>query len=279
MTASAFVFYLDRPVWLLALVLIVPLVWLGRRHMVALGPVRRWGAILLRCLVVLILVLLLARLVLARMHETVTVIAVIDRSRSIPTEQAEQGLAYLEDLLPDRDPEDVTQVEARHRLAVVEVAESVGISTLGAPDMKIRRRNTTLEGTQSRLADGIQMAMAIAPPDSATRIVLLSDGNQTAGDLREAARLAAGNGIPIDVVPMRYEYEREVVFRRLVAPTRLRAGQTVPLRFVLSSTGPIAGRIALYVNGAPIDLDPDSDGIGAPVILQGGTNVHTVSLP
>lgn len=279
MTASAFVFYLDRPVWLVALLLIVPIIWLGWRHMVALGPVRRWGAIVLRCLVMLTLVLLLARLVLARMHETVTVIAVIDRSRSIPTEQAEQGLAYLEDLLPERNPEDVTEVEARHRLAVVEVAESVGISTLGTPDMKIRRRNTTLEGTQSRLADGIQMAMAIAPPDSATRIVLLSDGNQTAGDLREAARLAAGNNIPIDVVPMRYEYEREVVFRRLVAPTRLRAGQTVPLRFVLSSTGPIAGRIALYVNGAPIDLDPDSDGVGAPVILQGGTSVHTVSLP
>jgi len=280
-TASGLVFYLDRPAWLVGLVLLIPVVWLGMRSMIALGPVRRWSAIVLRCLAVVILVLLLARLTVARKNEKVTVIAVIDRSQSIPAERLQEGLHYLEEQLAGSGETvgDATRTDTQHRLAIVDVAEAVGISTLGRRDMKLTERNTSLQGFESRLADGIQMALAVAPPDSATRIVFLSDGNQTGGDLREAARVAASNGIPIDVVPVRYQYEREVVFRRLVAPSRARAGQTVPLRFVLNSTGPATGRLMLYADEQPVDLDPESDQVGAAVTLEPGTNVQTVSLP
>ena len=50
------------------------------------------------------------------------------------------------------------------------------------------------------------MALAIAPPDTATRVLLISDGNETDGDLKEAARIAAANQIPIDVLALRYQY-------------------------------------------------------------------------
>ena len=79
--------------------------------------------------------------------------------------------------------------------------------------------------------------MAIAPPDTAVRIVLASEGNETEGDLKEAARTAAANRIPIDVLPLRYRYDNEVLFRRIAAPPRVRSGQTIPLRFLLDSTG------------------------------------------
>jgi Ca-activated chloride channel family protein len=230
----------------------------------------------LRCAGILLLVLLLARLMVAQRNEHVTVVAVIDRSQSIRPELLDRNLAALEKLL-------VTAPSAAggptDRLAVVDIAEAASISALGANAIEIRKRNTTLQGTQSRLSDGVQMAMAIAPPDMATRILLLSDGNETSGNLKEAARIVASNGIPIDVVPVEYEHSKEVVFERLAAPVRARNGETISLRFILHSTTAGTGRLLLTMNDKPVDLDPDSNEMGAAVELRPGTNVKTVSVP
>jgi uncharacterized membrane protein len=121
--------------------------------------------------------------------------------------------------------------------------------------------------------------MAIAPPDTATRIVLLTEGNETEGDLKEAARLAAANKIPVDVLPLRYRYEREVVFKRLAAPSRARSGQTVSLRFILNSTAQASGKLLVNLNDKPVDLSQGSAEVAVPVELEPGINVKTVSVP
>jgi uncharacterized membrane protein len=264
-------FYFSRPWWLVGCILLVPLIWLGLRNLAALGPLRRVLAIVLRCLVVLILVALLARPMLTRTSKRMTLIAVIDRSQSIPANLQKDALDYLSHALADK--------AAIDQLAVVDVAEAASISKLPGGDTGIRQRNTTLTGQQSKLADGVQMAMAIAPPDTAVRILLVSEGNETAGDLKEAARIAAANKIPIDVLPIHYSYDNEVIFKRLAAPTKARSGQTVQLRFILNSTTNVHGKLLLNLNGEPVDLVPDSPQIAVAVDLKPGTNVETVSIP
>jgi len=268
--STAYSFYLGQPWWLVACVLIVPIVWLAVRSLASLGRTRRTIAIILRCITVIILVILLARPMLTRRNRQLTVIAVIDRSQSIPVKLHQESLDYLAKALKEIAPRD--------RFAVVDIAEAPSISKLPTNNTEIRRRNTSLIGDQSKLADGVQMAMAIAPPDSAVRILLVTEGNQTAGDLKEAARLAAANKIPIDVLPLRYQYDREVIFKRLAAPSRARTGQTVSLRFILNSTAHSRGRLLLNLNGKSVDLDPGPE-IAATVELQPGINVKTISVP
>jgi len=269
--AATYRFYFAQPWWLTAGVLLVPIIWLGLRYLTALSPMRRWLAVSLRCVLVIILVCLLARLTRARKNEQLTLIAVIDRSLSIPAQLQQASLDYLSQALENKPPGD--------QLAVVDIAEAASISKLPSLDKTVRQRNTALNGQQTRLADGVQMAMAIAPPNTAVRILLISEGNETAGDLKEAARIAAVNKIPVDVLPLRYEYDREVIFKRLAVPTRARSGQTVSLRFILNSTAKSSGKLFLNLNGKAVDLDPDSPDIAAAVDLVPGTNVKTVSLP
>ena len=267
-------FRFAHPWWLLAAGLAVPMVWLAWRSLAPLGAGRRIAATTLRVAVVVLLAALLARPELTRTRERVTVIAVIDRSQSIPHAPVDlQAIAvnYLAKAVAPKPPKD--------QLALIDVAEMAMIARLPSVSKEILQRNISLRGEQTALADGVQLAMAIAPPDTASRIVLISDGNETVGDLAEAAKVAAANNIPIDVVPLRYEYTREVVFRRLVAPARKRSGQTINLRFVLGSTGPATGRVHLSLNGQPVDLDPGSPAMSAPVRLTAGTNVQTISLP
>jgi uncharacterized membrane protein len=272
-------FYFTRPWWLAAGVLLIGIVWLGRRSLSTLGRHRRVLAIGLRCMVIFILIALLARPMLTKTSERLTVIAVVDRSQSIPANLQAESHDYLTIALGGKDS---AERLSEDRLAIIDVAEVASIAQLPSmPSIKgsVRERETTLNGQQTRLSDGIQMAMAIAPPDTAARILLVSEGNETAGDLKEAARLAAANGIPIDVLPLRYRYDREVVFRRLSAPTRARSGQTVSLRFILNSTAQTSGKLMLNLNGKSVDLDPDSPEIAVPVQLEPGTNVRTVSVP
>lgn len=264
-------FYFGQPWWLLAVTLVLPLVWLSLRNLAPLGSTRRVMAIGLRVLVILLLVVLLARPMLVRKSHRVTVLAVMDRSRSIPEAKAQWALDYL------------SNVAARNgsdgQFAVVDVAETANIASLPSVEPSVRRRSTTLSGHQSRLAGGVEMAMAIAPPDTATRIVLVSEGNETEGDLKEVARTAAANKIAIDVLPLRYRYDSEVLFRRLVAPSRARSGQTIDLRFLLDSTAAVRGKLLLTLNDRPLDLVPDSNAVAVPVELVPGTNVKTVSVP
>ncbi|MGE5293874.1 MAG: VWA domain-containing protein, partial [Solirubrobacterales bacterium] len=269
--SNTYGFYLGQPWWLLASIVIVPMIWLAMRNLAALGRGRRVGAMILRIAVVLLLAVLLAKPMLVQRSRRTTVITVLDRSQSIPIDRAEAALDYLSKAVVRKGAED--------QLAVVDVAEAASISMLPSGDPTIRRRNTLLVGGQSRLADGIQMAMAIAPPDTAVRIVLASEGNETEGDLKEAARTAAANRIPIDVLPVRYRYDNEVLFRRIAAPPRIRSGQTIPLRFLLDSTGDVRGKLMLTLNGQPVDLMPDAPEIAVPVELKAGTNVKTVSIP
>jgi uncharacterized membrane protein len=268
---AAYGFYFAHPWWLLAALAVVPLVWVALRSLRPLSKARRWTAIVVRVLVVLLLAALLARPMLTRRQENLTVIAVVDRSLSVPEERRKQALDYLEQAVADAPQAD--------RLAVVDVAEQARIARLPTTSTQVPRRNISLSGRETHLADGVQMAMAIAPPDTAVRIVLLTDGRETVGDLSAAARVAGANNVPIDVRPLQYRYDREVVMRRLSAPSRARRGQTVPLRFILRSTHAARGELTLTLNGRPADLDPGSERVGVDVQLKPGTNVHTVSMP
>jgi len=263
--------YFAEPLWLIACVLLVPTVWFGLRNLSALSRTRRNLAIILRCLTIFILIAMLSRMMFTRRNEHVTVLAVLDRSQSIPHYLLLDSFDYINQAVSVKDPAD--------RFAVVDVAEVASISSLPSGATDIRERNTTLNGEQSRIADGVQMALAIAPPDTATRILLISDGNETAGDLKEAARVAAANGIPIDVLPLTYDYENEVIFKRLAAPATARSGQTISLRFILSSTSQTTGKLVLSLNGKAVDLAPESEQVAVPVELKPGTNVKTVSIP
>ncbi|MBP8303141.1 MAG: VWA domain-containing protein [Phycisphaerae bacterium] len=269
--SDAYGFYLGQPWWLAAVLVVGPMVWLAGRNLAALGKGRRTAALLLRGVVVLLLAVLLARPVLVQESRRTTVIAVLDRSQSIPEGLAEAALDHLSKAAVSK--------QAQDRLAVVDVAEAASISSLPSPEAVIHRRNTVLTGAGSRLAHGIQMAMAIAPPDTAVRIVLASEGNQTEGDLKEAAKAAAANGIPIDVLPLRYRHDAEVLFRRVAAPVRVRSGQTIPLRFLLDSTAEVQGRLMLTLNGRPVDLSPETSEVAVPVALKAGTNIQAVSVP
>ena len=126
-----------------------------------------------------------------------------------------------------------------------------------------------MEGTDT--ASVIRAAIATYPPDSGTRLLLSSDFNDTSGDTLAAAREAAAAGIPIDVLPIPYRVDNEVLVEALHAPTEAREEQTVGLRAVLRATQPSSGLLQLVHDGVPIDLNGDTAGTGIPITKKDWT--------
>lgn len=77
-------FEIVQPAWLLLMPLVPLVIAMSYRSLAGLGPVRRWVAIGLRSLVVVLLILALAELRLKKPGENVTVLFLVDRSLSIP---------------------------------------------------------------------------------------------------------------------------------------------------------------------------------------------------
>jgi Mg-chelatase subunit ChlD len=221
----------DAPqyLWLLAL---LPLFWLlSRRSLHALSQWRRRTALGLRMLVATLLVLALAEPNWLELAHRLSVLFVVDGSSSIDQTELQDALAYVNKAAN-------TQRDAARgdRAGVVVFGRDAAteVPPLDAP-WQLARIESLIDPRFTNLQSALEMAEASFPPDSAKRVVIVSDGNQNVGDAGVQAErmLAAGTGI--DVVPISYKRRGDVVVERIDVPANLRKGTPFALRIVLDN--------------------------------------------
>ncbi|MDX2017992.1 MAG: hypothetical protein SFY95_10195 [Planctomycetota bacterium] len=259
----------EAPIWLwLAPICVALVLWWGRKSLSGLAGWTRWSALALRLVVVLMLAAALAEPQRRRVGEDLAVTAVLDASLSVAPATQTEGARYFGDEASEKE-------RAEDRLGVVTVGKSALVQSLPSRLTKAIEptHSGALDGTD--LAAGIRLALALRPADAAYRIVLRSDGNQTAGDLLRAAEAARAAKVPIDVIPVKYTYAGEVLVDRVVVPGAVRAGENVAVRVVLNATAATSGKLTLLANGEPIDLRGDGQGFSTPLDLQAGPNVFS----
>jgi uncharacterized membrane protein len=245
---------------------------MARRSVGGLSRLKVWATFAVRAVVILMLAAALARPVWEKRGEGLTVTVVLDRSRSIPLALKQYALDYLQRAVERKDrPED--------RLGVIAVARDATIVAM--PD-----RYSMIEGDlreppdldATNLEAGVNLALALIPQDTANRIVIASDGNETEGSVLAAADIAAANDVPIDVLVLSYEHANEVIFERIAAPSRARLGQTANIKLVLRSQGRAPGRVTLKMNDEYLDLNGAEAGTALSVNLEPGLTVVPVAI-
>lgn len=279
---------LDRPEMLWVALVALPAALLAWRTTRGHDPARRIVSIGLRTLVIAGLALLLAGPNVERRHDGLTVVGLVDVSGSVqrfaqlppPPEQPSASYlatiaAWLRDATDTRDDDD------RVGLVVFDGRASTVLAPTRADVLEDALVATTYPGTD--IEDAVRLGLALFPPEGGRRLVLVSDGNETAGDALAAAETAATGGldgrggrIPIDVLPVTYRVENDVQVVRVDAPGSARPGQTVPVRVVLESARPVTGRLVLRLEGEAIDLNGDAPGTSRPIRVPAGRSVEIV---
>lgn len=274
----------DDPYLLWIAAVSVPLAAIGLMWFRSMIPARRVSAAAAR---VGLFVLIAAALAGARRVQESSIlatVAVVDMSESVRTfgstggDVAEVVHAFLAESSGGRTVDDLLGVVVFDRRALA-------IATPSRSDVLDRPLEPLgLDGTD--IASGLTLAGGIVPPDATGRLVLFSDGNQTAGDAAAVAAslgstptLEGGGGVAIDVVPINYRVNREVVVESLDAPPRAAAESTVTLRVVLRSTTATEGTLNLLREGEPFDVSGSEEGLGRRVRLSPGRNIALIQVP
>ncbi|GAB4194173.1 MAG: VWA domain-containing protein [Roseiflexaceae bacterium] len=235
-----------EPIALLAL-LVVPLLWLP---LLARGAARRpsWreqASVAVRSVAIGALAFALAGAQLRLPSESMTVMFVLDTSRSILPEQRQRAEEYL-----------------RTAIAALPPGQQAGLVVFGGGALVARLPSTErvlsaipdAPGVDhTGIAEAIRLALALLPREGQGRLVLLSDGGQTSGDALEAARLAAARAVPLEVISLVANAPgNDARIAGLSMPPRLREGTRPRLSVATESSHATSARLTVLDNGRPV---------------------------
>ncbi len=294
----------EQPQWLLLLILAVPMAVAALRWFTAMSLMRRWSAVLMRTLLIALIAGTLAGATAIRHTDRLAVVALVDVSGSVqrfaslgrdedgrPISALEGVRRFLLEASHDRGPDDLLGL-------VVFDGAALAIASPTRVDMLDRPLDISMvEGTD--ISQAIRLGAAMIPSDAAGRLVLFSDGNQTAGDGLVAAREAVGGriasagppspgqgatgpvraGLPIDVAPLAYNVASEVMIESIDAPPQAPAESVITVRVVLESAAAARGTLQLLREGQPLDINGSEPGTGRSLTLAPGRHVELINVP
>ena len=230
---------LQEPQVLWAL-LLLPLLWLLReRSPAGLTPWRSFGAMVVRALALVAVIVALARPYEELETPDRSVVFVLDASASLRPERAGAALDWLSEAWEERGEAPARIVVAAQTAEVfddLDTARDHMDQVPGLPDM----------GTDLRSA--LELGLASLPPARHREVVLLSDGSATRGRLSEALRVASARDLQVHAVPLGPSVLRAAIEGTRPQQDRL-LGDDVEVEVELWANGPVTGSVALFTGG------------------------------
>ncbi|MFL5717846.1 MAG: VWA domain-containing protein [Chloroflexota bacterium] len=239
----------------LALLLLIPALLLtvglhlGARRRIGSG--RRRLALGVRTLLLAALVFALAGFQLVLPVDRLATVFVVDMSDSVGNAGRQDALAFLRETLKERPDGDVAGIVAFGKQALVE--------RLPADLSEIDRLASTPVKSATDIGAALRLATALFPDDAQKRIVLLSDGNDTAGAGQAEAALAASQGVRIETRRIGLGDVDEVLIERVTTPSTARLGESVPVAVEVRSNVAQTATVRLFADGTlaatkPVEL-------------------------
>lgn len=211
----------------LLLLFTVPALWvltlLSRTRITVNAAWRLWGSLAVRSGAIVALTLAMAGTQITMPAGALTVVFLIDHSDSISQRQQVYAEAYVQRAL-DSLPEGV-------RTGVVVFGQHALVEQLASESQTLRSLVGLPGGTRTDIGSAIRLALGMLPTGGQGRLVLLSDGDENAGDAQQAASLAAARGVPLEVVPLNGLVDSsDVQLSGVDLPAAAREGQQLRLK-------------------------------------------------
>ena len=251
------------PIALLLLLVLPYFLWIARAQLTGFRASRERAALLLRLAIMLLLVLSLAGAQAVRAGDELAVIFLLDVSDSISVAEKAAGERYIREAMAEMGPRD--------RAGVILFGANALVERPVGPLSELAPLASEPQPLQSDLAEAVRLGLALFPPGSARRLVVLSDGAATTGDALEAARLAAESEVQIDFVALGEalpEFEARVV--AVDAPTRAVQGETIVVEVTVESNTAMPAVLRVLDGGqvldeAQVDLRVGSNNFSLPL--------------
>jgi uncharacterized membrane protein len=221
-------FEITQPGLLLCLLVLPALAWYFYRGLTDFSKWQRVVSLIARALVVCLIIAALCGLTWLKPARDLFVVFAIDDSLSVSDEAKPEIEAFLAK---------ATAAAGNHRYACVRFGAE--------PGAVVRDWNNPFTGNRkgTNIAAALDVAAAGIPPSYVPRIVLLSDGNETAGD---AVRAALRGGIPVSTLPLPVRTDPEVQASAVNVPAQVREGEPFFVEVVIDSNHDDEGEVEIY---------------------------------
>jgi uncharacterized membrane protein len=195
----------------------------------------------LRGALVVVLALTLMKPTVPRWVDRLNVVFLLDQSDSVSLAARERAWRFAS--------ESVKHMKSGDRSSVVVFGEDAVVDQPLAHRTALDRPRAEVNGRGTNLFQAIELALASLPAGQANRVVMLTDGQQNAGNARSGAQAAKESGNEIYYVPAPLTFEQEVVADSLVLPQEVKYGEPFQARVVVWSLKETQGRLSLFRNG------------------------------
>jgi uncharacterized membrane protein len=222
------------------------------------SPGDQW-ALALRGALVVILCLAFMRPTLPRLVDRLNVVFLLDQSDSVSLAARERAWRFV--------AEATTHMKGGDRQGVIVFGEQAVVDQPLSTRKDVERAKAEVGGRATDVFQAIQLALASLPPGQANRIVMLTDGRQTAGNARAGAQAAKNGGTDLYYVAAPLTFTQEVVAESMVLPQEVKHGEPFQAKVVAWSFKETQGRLSLFRN---------SEFLGSQVVrLRAGKNVFS----
>ncbi|QDQ01530.1 VWA domain-containing protein [Lysinibacillus fusiformis] len=187
------------------------------------------------------------------------VLYLVDRSASMKGTEVEMA-SFIEESLQAKKAEQLA--------GIYSFSSTLQTETILSNSLKEVPKFTAMkEMDQTNIEQSLQLATGIVNPKKATRLVLLTDGNETKGDALAFATKLKGANISVDVVPFSQSVANDVSLKSFVTPQVAYVGEQQQLVTEVNATAAGQGELLLYENDELIHREA--------VELVEGSNVFT----
>jgi Ca-activated chloride channel homolog len=190
-----------------------------------------------------------------------TVIFLVDRSDSVKNADG-VILDWIDKNVKSKDSEDAFSIVTMAKDGYVE-------QSLSKQQLPLAQFNGDVDGTETNLEAGMQLAASLLPKDSGGRIVLISDGNETVGESKEAAKLLQNAHIELDYVLLNQLATEDMSLSDLKVPASLYKGEEAQITLTIDSNATKTAAVRISVN--------DKEVLTESVEVKEGKNVYRLA--
>ena len=214
--------------------------WFAWKTDVQVSAWRRWTALGIRSVVLLLLVLAIAGLQWLHPMEGMNVYFVLDRSDSIPSAQQDGARDYVNKISKQKNAVD--------KAGLIVFGSEASIETSPKAAIDVGKIEAVVGTERTDLAAAIRLGTAAFPENGQKRLVLMTDGNENVGDAMAAVLAAKPLGVSIDVFPLGVSRANDVSVQKVQIPAKIKKGQSFEVKIFVQADQPQTASVRLIRN-------------------------------
>ncbi|MFJ8261708.1 VWA domain-containing protein [Rummeliibacillus sp. NPDC094406] len=234
---------IDQPIWLLlAIPIVIYISWFLKKK--TLQKREHWVIFFLRFLAVFCLLFAVTRPYITFPNQEEQVVFLVDRSASLKGTDTDAA-SWIEKSLQQRKNSQYTGIYSFAK----------GIQTefgLTKDTMQVTKWQDMADTSETNIASALQLVTNMLETNKATRVILLSDGLETAGSVENQLNYFKHNGIQIDTVLLKNDHMTDAAITNFQTPNVAYAGEEQSLHIQVETTEATDGELLIALNDETI---------------------------